>query len=138
MPKTSAGLLLFRWRARQLEVLLVHPGGPFFARKEEGAWSIPKGEAAEGEDLLAVARRGGNRAGRRLIARGLCPCCHACTDGAPRARSHVRSGGYCGAHRDCDPGATDQDRDLAFPFGRLLGGRPGIQAGVSALGGYRQ
>jgi predicted NUDIX family NTP pyrophosphohydrolase len=52
----SAGLLMFRRRSADLEVLLVHPGGPFFARKEEGAWSIPKGEAAPGEDLLTRAK----------------------------------------------------------------------------------
>jgi predicted NUDIX family NTP pyrophosphohydrolase len=52
----SAGLLLFRRRKGKLEVLLVHPGGPFFAGKDEGAWSIPKGEALPGEDLLARAR----------------------------------------------------------------------------------
>lgn len=52
----SAGLLLFRRRARDIEVLLVHPGGPYFRSKDEGAWTIPKGEAGEGEDLLARAR----------------------------------------------------------------------------------
>lgn len=52
----SAGLIMFRRRGADLEVLLVHPGGPFFARKEEGAWSIPKGEAAPGEDLLTRAK----------------------------------------------------------------------------------
>lgn len=57
MPKTSAGLLLYRFIDRGLEVLLVHPGGPFWANKDLGAWSIPKGETAEGEDLLAAARR---------------------------------------------------------------------------------
>lgn len=57
MAKVSAGLLLYRRRGAALEVLLVHPGGPFWARKDEGAWSIPKGEAASGEDLLACARR---------------------------------------------------------------------------------
>ncbi len=57
MPKTSAGVLLFRKRPRGVEVLLVHPGGPFWARKDEGAWSIPKGEAEPEEDLLATARR---------------------------------------------------------------------------------
>jgi predicted NUDIX family NTP pyrophosphohydrolase len=53
----SAGVLLYRSSARGLEVLLVHPGGPFFARKDLGAWSIPKGEAEDGEDLRAVAAR---------------------------------------------------------------------------------
>ena len=57
MAKLSAGLLLYRLRAGVIEVFLVHPGGPFWARKDEGAWSIPKGEAEPGEDLLAAARR---------------------------------------------------------------------------------
>jgi predicted NUDIX family NTP pyrophosphohydrolase len=57
MPRTSAGLLLHRRRAGTIEVLLVHPGGPFWARKDDGAWSIPKGEYEAGEDPLDVARR---------------------------------------------------------------------------------
>ena len=57
MPRVSAGLLLYRVAPDGLQVLLVHPGGPFFARKDLGAWSIPKGEAEPGEDLLAVALR---------------------------------------------------------------------------------
>ena len=58
MPrKHSAGLLLFREVAGDLEVLLVHPGGPFWANKDDAAWSIPKGEAEEGEDLLEAAKR---------------------------------------------------------------------------------
>ncbi|WP_370499575.1 NUDIX domain-containing protein [Mycolicibacterium sp. jd] len=57
MPKLSAGLLLFREPDGVLEVLLGHPGGPFWARKDEGAWSIPKGEYTEGEDPWAVAQR---------------------------------------------------------------------------------
>jgi predicted NUDIX family NTP pyrophosphohydrolase len=57
MPRTSAGLLLFRSTPNGVEVLLVHPGGPLFARKDLGAWSIPKGEIEEGEELLAVAHR---------------------------------------------------------------------------------
>jgi predicted NUDIX family NTP pyrophosphohydrolase len=57
MPRISAGLLMYRRPAGALEVLLVHPGGPFWKNKDLGAWSIPKGEAGEGEDLLAAARR---------------------------------------------------------------------------------
>jgi predicted NUDIX family NTP pyrophosphohydrolase len=57
MGRVSAGLILFRRTAKGVEVLLVHPGGPFFAKKDAGAWSIPKGEVAEGEELLATARR---------------------------------------------------------------------------------
>ncbi|HKW41956.1 MAG TPA: NUDIX domain-containing protein [Gemmatimonadales bacterium] len=57
MPKTSAGLLLYRLRSGALELLLAHPGGPFWAAKDDGAWSIPKGEFERGEDPLAAARR---------------------------------------------------------------------------------
>lgn len=57
MPASSAGILLHRRRADGLEVLLVHPGGPFWARRDAGAWSIPKGEYEGGEDPLAAARR---------------------------------------------------------------------------------
>lgn len=57
MTKISAGLLMFRRREGGAEVMLVHPGGPFWARKDDGAWSIPKGEVESGEDLLASARR---------------------------------------------------------------------------------
>ena len=55
--KTSAGILLYRRKDDGLEVLLAHPGGPFWARRDAGAWTIPKGLVAEGEDLLAAARR---------------------------------------------------------------------------------
>jgi predicted NUDIX family NTP pyrophosphohydrolase len=57
MAKVSAGVLMYRWRSGALQVLLVHPGGPFWAKKDLGAWSIPKGEVAEGEDPAAAARR---------------------------------------------------------------------------------
>ena len=58
MPgKLSAGLLLYRFEQGSLQVFLVHPGGPFFAHKDEGAWSIPKGEYQEGDDPLATAKR---------------------------------------------------------------------------------
>jgi predicted NUDIX family NTP pyrophosphohydrolase len=57
MAKMSAGILLFRRRSGGVELMLVHPGGPFWAKKDAGAWSIPKGLADEGEDLLAAAKR---------------------------------------------------------------------------------
>ena len=57
MPKQGAGLLLFRRIGSQLEVLLVHPGGPFWTKRDDGAWSIPKGEFARGEDPLQAAHR---------------------------------------------------------------------------------
>jgi predicted NUDIX family NTP pyrophosphohydrolase len=57
MAKRSAGILMYRRGGAGVEVLLVHPGGPFWARKDLGAWSIPKGEYAAGEEPLAVAMR---------------------------------------------------------------------------------
>src|ERR1700712_902413 len=55
--KTSAGLLMYRVRDAQLEVLLAHPGGPYFRNKDEGAWTLPKGELADGEQPEACALR---------------------------------------------------------------------------------
>lgn len=55
--KLSAGILLYRRRQEGLQVFLVHPGGPFWAKKDEGAWSIPKGMYQETEDALAAAKR---------------------------------------------------------------------------------
>jgi predicted NUDIX family NTP pyrophosphohydrolase len=57
MPKLSAGVLVYRTINGVVEVLIAHPGGPFWARKDDGAWSIPKGEYADGEDPWEVARR---------------------------------------------------------------------------------
>lgn len=57
MAKESAGLLMFRRRGQRLEVLLVHPGGPLWAKRDEGAWSIPKGEIEPNEDPLSAAKR---------------------------------------------------------------------------------
>jgi predicted NUDIX family NTP pyrophosphohydrolase len=57
MPRVAAGLLMYRVRDGELQVFLAHPGGPFFARKDEGVWSIPKGEPEPDEDLLETARR---------------------------------------------------------------------------------
>lgn len=57
MAKKSAGLLAYRRKEGKLEVFLAHPGGPFWARKDAGAWSIPKGEIAEGEDPRTAALR---------------------------------------------------------------------------------
>src|SRR5437762_2790112 len=55
--KRSAGVLLFRRAGPEIEVLLAHPGGPFWKNKDEGAWSIPKGEYSDNEDPLAAAKR---------------------------------------------------------------------------------
>jgi predicted NUDIX family NTP pyrophosphohydrolase len=57
MPKISAGLLLYRIRDGALQFLLVHPGGPFWTNKDDGAWTIPKGEIGDNEEPLAAAIR---------------------------------------------------------------------------------
>ncbi len=57
MSKKSAGLIVYREANATLEVLLVHPGGPFWSNKDDGAWSIPKGEIEEDEEALSVALR---------------------------------------------------------------------------------
>ena len=57
MPKKSSGLLMYRRRRGVLEVFLVHPGGPFWQKKDAGSWSIPKGEYLPGEDPLEAAKR---------------------------------------------------------------------------------
>ena len=57
MAKESAGLLLYRKRPGKIQFLLVHPGGPFWKNKDEGAWTIPKGEIQPGEDPLSAAQR---------------------------------------------------------------------------------
>ncbi|WP_114938234.1 NUDIX domain-containing protein [Mucilaginibacter endophyticus] len=57
MPKQSAGILLYRKTSQGLQVFLVHPGGPFFKNKDDGSWSVPKGEYLPDEDPLAAAKR---------------------------------------------------------------------------------
>jgi predicted NUDIX family NTP pyrophosphohydrolase len=57
MPKQSAGILLYRNKTTTLQIFLIHPGGPFFKNKDEGAWSIPKGESLDEEDPLTAAKR---------------------------------------------------------------------------------
>lgn len=57
MAKQSAGILLYRFMDKKLQVFLVHPGGPFFRNKDDGSWSIPKGEFLDDEDPLVASRR---------------------------------------------------------------------------------
>jgi predicted NUDIX family NTP pyrophosphohydrolase len=57
MPRISAGLLMYKIIEGELKVFIVHPGGPFWTNKDEGAWSIPKGEVNQGEDLMVAAKR---------------------------------------------------------------------------------
>lgn len=96
--RTSAGLLMYRRAGDRVEVLLVHPGGPYYRNKDEGAWSIPKGEIEPGEDPLdAAVREFGEETG--LVA------------GGPfLALAPVRQKGGKVVHAwafegDCDPGA---------------------------------
>jgi predicted NUDIX family NTP pyrophosphohydrolase len=109
MPKESAGLLLFRRRAGQVEVLLVHPGGPFFAKKDLGAWSIPKGELAEGEEPLAGARR------EVAEETGLNPDGPFLSLGAVR-QSAAKTVHAWAAEADCDPAAIKANTfELEWP-----------------------
>ena len=57
MPRLSAGLLMYRLKDGSIQVLLAHPGGPFFVKKDDGSWTIPKGEPDGKEDLLLAAQR---------------------------------------------------------------------------------
>jgi len=57
MPKKSAGILLYKVIGGELQVFLIHPGGPFWAKNDDGAWSIPKGAFEDGEDPLSAAKR---------------------------------------------------------------------------------
>lgn len=57
MAKRSAGILVYRFHQQKLQVLLVHPGGPFYVKKDDGVWSIPKGEYDETEDALTIAKK---------------------------------------------------------------------------------
>ena len=109
MAKQSAGVLLYRIRQTAPEVFLVHPGGPFWAKKDAGAWSIPKGEAAPGEDLLARAQREFTEETSFALA------------GEFRALAPVRQSGGKTVHAwaiegDCDAAAiTSNTFDLEWP-----------------------
>ena len=97
MAAESAGVLLYRRRDDVLEVLLVHPGGPFWARKDDGAWSIPKGELEPGEPPADAARRElEEETGLRI-------------DGELRALAPVRQAGGKVVHAFAAPGDCDPD-----------------------------
>ena len=96
MRAESAGLLVYRQRNGKLEVLLVHPGGPFWRKRDEGAWSIPKGELAENESGIAVARR------EFQEELGVPP-----PDGAPTGLGAVRQAGGKIVHAWAAPGDVD-------------------------------
>lgn len=98
MAKASAGLVMYRVRGAHLEVLLVHPGGPLWAKKDLGAWSIPKGEVSLGDDELSTAKREFEE------ETGLCPQGEFLPLGKITQKSGktVRAWAFAG---DCDPAA---------------------------------
>jgi predicted NUDIX family NTP pyrophosphohydrolase len=102
MAKVSAGLLMYRFRNGRLEVLLVHPGGPFWRNKDEGAWMIPKGEVEEGEDIFAAAQR------EFTEETGLKPSGKFVGLGEVKQRSgkHVHAWAFEG---DCDPASIQSN-----------------------------
>ena len=109
MPKLSAGLLMYRLQGGKVEALLAHPGGPFFRQKDEGAWSIPKGEPEGEEDLLVAAQRE-FREETGVTPRGpflpLAPI-------KQKGGKTVHAWAFCG---DCDPaGVTSNTFTIEFP-----------------------
>jgi predicted NUDIX family NTP pyrophosphohydrolase len=98
MPKVSAGLLMFREREGTLEVLLAHPGGPYFRNRDEGSWTIPKGIVERGEEPLDAARREFEE------ETGFTPCEPYVPLGSIQQKGGkiVQAWGFEG---DCDPGA---------------------------------
>ena len=112
MPKVvSAGLLMYRVREQHLEVLLAHPGGPFFTRRDEGVWSIPKGEVDVGEDQLDAARR------EFYEETGLAPHGSFLPLGAVKYKNHkvVHAWAFEG---DCDPaGLVSNTFEMEWPKG---------------------
>ena len=110
--RTSAGILLYRRSPAGPEVLLVHPGGPFWARRDEGAWSIPKGEHGEGDDPLACAlREFEEETGTRLVPERALPL------GAVRLKSGKRVAAWA-VEGDLDPAAIRSNTfEMEWPRG---------------------
>ena len=103
MPsKRSAGMLLYRLRGGEVEFLLVHPGGPYWARKDVGAWTIPKGEIDEGEDAQAAARRELAEETGLEVEGGLIELTPIRQKGGKRVHAWA-------AEADCDPAAIRSD-----------------------------
>ena len=69
MGKKSAGILLYRLKNKSLQLMLVHPGGPFWAKKDKGVWSIPKGEFDDEEPLIAAKREFEEELGKRVLTK---------------------------------------------------------------------
>jgi predicted NUDIX family NTP pyrophosphohydrolase len=97
MSKFSAGILMYRKRSATLEVLLVHLGGPFWAKKDAGAWFVPKGEINPGEDELSAAKR------EFLEETGLTPGANLLALGSVKHKSGKKVSAWA-FEGDCDPG----------------------------------
>src|SRR3972149_3652873 len=107
--RVSAGILLFRRTANKLEVLLGHPGGPYFADRDRGVWSIPKGEVQPGEELLAVAlREFGEETGHVVGTGNLLPLGSVRQRGGQEGDARAVGGGP-GPSGACDNGARPED-----------------------------
>ena len=139
MPKLSAGLLLYRRAGDGVEVLVAHPGGPIWSRRDTGAWSLPKGAPLDGEELLETARRefergdrprAARRPDRSTSARSGCGRARSSTPGRsratsirPRLRSMIAEIEWPPAIRPPAPGPGDRPRGL----GGSRGGAPPAQ-----------
>lgn len=116
MPKRSAGLLLYR-RRPEIEVLLVHPGGPFWARRDEGAWSIPKGEFDDEPAEAAARREFEEETGFRLDAVLADPNAAFLGLGTTRQKAGKEVAAFA-AEGDLDPARLDSNRfEIEWPPG---------------------
>jgi predicted NUDIX family NTP pyrophosphohydrolase len=94
VPKRSAGLLLFRRGGDGIEVLLVHPGGPFWARRDDGAWSIPKGEVDDGDERATAAREFAEELGQPAPERDWVDLGEVVQSGGKRVRAWAAEGDF--------------------------------------------
>ena len=130
MPRLSAGLLMYRIQGGAIEVLLAHPGGPYFVKKDEGAWSIPKGEPDDDEDLFVTAQREFEEETGLKSQRPLHPLAAHQTEGwqdRPRLsiRGRLRSHGYQEQHLHVGHGRPIPVGRGSFPRSTGPSVRPG-------------
>ena len=92
MPKRSAGLLLYRRAGGGIEVLLVHPGGPFWANRDDGVWSVPKGEVDDGDDRAGAAREFAEELGHAPPTSGWLDLGEVVQSGGKRVRAWAAEG----------------------------------------------
>lgn len=124
MPKRSAGLLLYRRGGGTIEVLLVHPGGPFWARRDDGVWSVPKGEVADGDDRATAAREFAEELGQPPPTSGWTDLGEVVQSGGKRVRV-VGGRGRLRADRAQEQHIRDRVAAPLGPPGDVSRGRPG-------------